>query len=159
MGRPLVEASRVTMFLFTGHKDHRLDPKDRVVIPASFAAVIQTQHEGCVYVVPDESETFLEAYPLKIFERMAADLIPNRFERGGERDDKRVFFQSAERLELKGPGRITLPTKFAAYFPSGVVRVAGMNTYLELWDPTSWEAMRQGAATRQADAGTEPEAD
>lgn len=147
------------MLLFTGHKDHRLDPKDRVVIPASFAAVIQTQHEGCVYVVPDETETFLEAYPLKIFEHMAAELIPNRFERGGERDDKRVFFQSAERLELKGPGRITLPTKFASYFPSGVVRVAGMNTYLELWDPPTWEAMRENTATRQQAADAAPEED
>ncbi|MDA1195067.1 MAG: hypothetical protein O2894_07765 [Planctomycetota bacterium] len=130
------------MLLFTGHKDHRLDTKDRVVIPAHFASVIQAEHGGCIYVVPDETETFLEAYPQRVFESMASTLVPNRFERGGERGDKRVFFQSAERMELKGPGRITLPKKFAAYFPDGVVRVAGMNTYLELWSPERWEAMR-----------------
>ncbi|MDF1699961.1 MAG: cell division/cell wall cluster transcriptional repressor MraZ [Planctomycetota bacterium] len=145
------------MLLFTGHKDQNLDAKDRVVIPANFRAVIEAQHEGCVYVVPDETATFLEAYPQKVFEAMAATLVPNRFERGGQRDDKRVFFQSAERLELKGPGRITLPKKFAAYFPSGVVRVAGMNTYLELWDPSRWEAMRLQAVVDPVggDAGTE----
>ena len=101
-----------------------------------------------------QTATFLEAYPQKVFESMAANLVPNRFERGGERDDKRVFFQSAERLELKGPGRITLPKKFAAFFPEGVVRVAGMNTYLELWDPSRWEAMREGAVARLAGDGS-----
>lgn len=139
------------MLLFTGHKDHRLDPKDRVVIPASFAAVIQTQHDGCVYVVPDRTETFLEAYPQEVFETMAAGVVPNRFE--GSVDDKRFFFQSAERLELKGPGRITLPKKFVAYFPDGVVRVAGMNTYLELWDPDRWEEKRLQALSSSAPAG------
>jgi DNA-binding transcriptional regulator/RsmH inhibitor MraZ len=142
------------MLLFTGHKDHRLDPKDRVVIPASFAAVIQTQHDGCVYVVPDRTETFLEAYPQKVFETMAAGVVPNRFQGGV--DDKRFFFQSAERLELKGPGRITLPKKFVAYFPEGVVRVAGMNTYLELWDPDRWEAKRLAALAESTGGGAGP---
>ncbi len=146
------------MLLFTGHKDQSLDPKDRVVIPANFRAVIEAQHDGCVYVVPDETESFLEAYPQKVFEQMASSLVPNRFERGGERDDKRVFFQSAERLELRGPGRITLPKKFAEYFPAGVVRVAGMNTYLELWDPERWEAMRQQAVARTGDGDSASEA-
>ena len=151
-----MEAAQRGMLLFTGHKDQSLDGKDRVVIPAQFRAVIEAQHDGCVYVVPDETATFLEAYPQKVFESMAQTLVPNRFERGGQRDDKRVFFQSAERLELKGPGRITLPKKFAAFFPDGVVRVAGMNTYLELWDPARWEAMRQQAVARTA--GSDPAA-
>jgi division/cell wall cluster transcriptional repressor MraZ len=136
------------MLLFTGHKDHRLDNKDRVVIPASFAAVIQTQHDGCVFVVPDETESFLEAYPQKVFEALAAGVVPNRFEGGVA--EKRFFFEEAERLELKGPGRITLPKKFVTYFPHEVVRVAGLNTYLELWDPERWEATRRKAvATRK----------
>lgn len=143
--------------LFTGHKDQSLDAKDRVVIPANYRAVVEAEHQGCLYVVPDETESFLEAYPQRIFEAMASQLVPNRFERGGERDDKRVFFQSAERLELKGPGRITLPKKFATYFPDGVVRVAGMNTYLELWDPARWEAMRASAVARTGERDPEVE--
>ena len=143
--------------LFTGHKDQSLDAKDRVVIPANYRAVIEAEHGSCVYVVPDETASFLEAYPQRVFEAMAADLVPNRFERGGERDDKRVFFLSAERLELRGPGRITLPKKFASFFPDGVVRVAGMNTYLELWDPARWEVMRESAVAGSGggDAGSE----
>lgn len=127
------------MLLFTGHKDHRLDPKDRVVIPSSFAAVIQAESQGCLFLVPSSEFPCLEAYPSRVFEEMAAGQTPNRFE--GAQQDRRLFFQSAERVELKGPGRITLPKKFLEYFPDGLVRIAGMNTYLELWHPAWWDQM------------------
>jgi DNA-binding transcriptional regulator/RsmH inhibitor MraZ len=127
------------MLLFTGHKDHRLDPKDRVVIPSSFAAVIEAESQGCLFLVPSSEFPCLEAYPSRVFEEMAAGQTPNRFE--GAQQDRRLFFQSAERVELKGPGRITLPKKFLEYFPDGLVRIAGMNTYLELWHPAWWDQM------------------
>jgi len=127
------------MFLFTGHKDHRIDPKDRVVIPSSFAAEIEAESKGCLFLVPSNEFPCLEAYPATVFQDMAAGQTPNRFE--GTQQSRRLFFQSAERVELKGPGRITLPKKFLEYFPEGVVRVAGMNTYLELWHPAWWDQM------------------
>ena len=127
------------MLLFTGHRDHRLDPKDRVVIPSAFAAVIQAESGGCLYLVPGGELPCLEAYPATVFEQMARGQTPNRFE--GSQQARRLFFQSAERVELKGPGRITLPKRFLKYFPSGEVRIAGMNTYLELWHPVWWDEM------------------
>ncbi len=133
------------MLLFTGHKDHRLDPKDRVVIPAAFAAVIQAESAGCLFLVPSSEFPCLEAYPSSVFEGLAADQTPNRFE--GDQQARRLFFQSAERVELKGPGRITLPKRFLDYFPEGNVRIAGMNTYLELWHPAWWDQM-VGAAIK-----------
>lgn len=125
------------MALFTGHKDHRIDNKDRVVIPAAFAGEIQDRSGGVLYLVPAEEMPCLEAYPARVYEQMADGQVPNRFE--GNQNARRLFFQNAERAELKGPGRITLPQRFLKYFPDGVVRVAGMNTYLELWHPEWWD--------------------
>ena len=121
----------------TGYRDHRIDGKDRVVIPAAFAHRIQAESDGRLYLVPGTDAPCLEAYPARVYEAMAADQIPNRFE--GRQDLRRLFFQNAEEVELKGPGRITLPKRFLPHFPDGRVRVAGMNTYLELWDPKAWE--------------------
>ena len=121
----------------TGHRDHRLDGKDRVVIPAAFAHRIQAESEGRLYLVPSTDAPCLEAYPARVYEAMAQNQVPNRFE--GSQDLRRLFFQNAEEVELKGPGRITLPKRFLSYFPDGVVRIAGMNTYLELWSPDAWE--------------------
>ena len=109
------------------------------MIPSAFAAVIQAESQGCLFVVPGSELPCLEAYPATVFEEMAKGQVPNRFEGSGSQQDRRLFFQSAERLELKGPGRITLPKKFLEYFPDRVVRIAGMNTYLELWHPKWWD--------------------
>lgn len=123
---------------FTGHRDHRLDGKDRVVIPAAFAEAILKHSEGRLYLVPTEDKLCIEAYPASVYAEMAREQVPNRFE--GDPTRKRRFFERAEEVELKGPGRITLPKRFiATFFPTRVVRVAGLNTYLELWDPERWE--------------------
>ncbi len=123
---------------FTGHRDHRIDGKDRVVIPAAFADAIQKHSEGWLYLVPADDRHCLEAYPAAVYDEMAKDLVPNRFQ--GDPTPKRRFFERAESVQLKGPGRISLPKRFLAkFFPQGVVRIAGINTYLELWDPERWE--------------------
>ena len=133
---------------FTGHRDHRIDKKDRVVIPAAFAHRIQGDSDGRLFLVPSNDAPCLEAYPARIYEAMAADQVPNRFE--GRQDLRRLFFQNAEEVELKGPGRITLPKRVLPYFPHESVRIAGMNTYLELWDPATWDERMRVALDQQS---------
>jgi DNA-binding transcriptional regulator/RsmH inhibitor MraZ len=125
------------MPLLTGHRDHVLDGKDRLVIPSHFAAVLEAQSGGVVYLVPSAEMPCIEVYPATVYEGMASGQVPNRFE--GSQQARRVFFQSAERVELKGPQRITLPKRLLTWFPAREVRVAGMNTYLELWHPPWWD--------------------
>jgi transcriptional regulator MraZ len=122
----------------TGHRDHRIDGKDRVVIPAAQAEAIRSESQGRLYLVPSTDAPCVEAYPARVYEAMAEGQVPNRFE--GDQAARRLFFGLAEPVELKGPGRITLGKRFLRYFPHGVVRVVGMNTYLELWDPEQWDA-------------------
>jgi len=145
------------MLLFTGHKDHRLDSKDRVVIPSAFAGILRAESEGRLYLVPSSEMPCLEAYPTTVFEQMAVGQVPNRFD--GSQKARRLFYQSAEKVELKGPGRITIPQKFLKYFPHGDVRVAGMNTYLELWHPAWWDEMVGEAIQPLPLPGVEPRAD
>ena len=125
------------MYLFLGFRDHKIDGKDRIVVPTGYASEIRAQGQGILVLVPSANGLFLEAYPSDVFKEMSQGQVPSRFL--GAQDEKRVFFQNAEPAPLKGPGRITLPKKFLSYFPNGVVRVGGMNTYLELWDPELWE--------------------
>ena len=142
------------MYLFTGYRDHRLDGKDRIVVPSAYATAIAAQGEGALYVVPSSEGKFLEAYPADVYRAMAAEQVPSRFQAGQGR--KRAFFHTAERLELNGPGRITLPEKFLAFFPKRVVRVCGMNTYLELWDPELWDDSVGEDGTGSAGGGDAP---
>jgi DNA-binding transcriptional regulator/RsmH inhibitor MraZ len=146
------------MYLFTGHRDHRIDGKDRIVVPSSYAADIQTHGEGTLFLVPGADGPYLEAYPADVFRQMALGQVPSRFE--GDQTKRRAFFQTAEKADLNGPGRITLPKRFLPLFPAGVVRVCGMNTYLELWDPAHWERSVGGVtangAAKASDGGKPP---
>lgn len=132
------------MALFTGTRDRRIDAKDRVVIPAPIANVIHAESGGKLYLVPADGLACLEAYPARKFEQMAASHAPDRFQ--GDQQKRRLFFHLAEEVEIKGPGRITIPNKewIETYFPSGVIRVAGMADYLELWDPEQWDHVFAG---------------
>jgi DNA-binding transcriptional regulator/RsmH inhibitor MraZ len=141
------------MYLFTGHRDHRIDGKDRIVVPSGYATSITAAGQGVLFLVPGSDGPFLEAYPGDVFEGMALGQVPNRFD--GDLARKRAFFQNAERCELNGPGRISIPARWKALFPKGVVRVCGMNTYLELWDPERWDE-RVGNGSGDAGGATVP---
>jgi len=125
------------VYLFTGHRDHKIDGKDRIVVPSAYASSIASNGEAALFLVPGAEGRYLEAYPADVFRTMAEGQVPSRFD--GGQSQRRAFFQTAERVDLNGPGRITLPKRFLGFFPKGMVRVAGMNTYLELWDPELWE--------------------
>ena len=104
--------------LFTGHKDQSLDAKDRVVIPANYRAVIEAEHGSCVYVVPDETASFLEAYPQRVFEAMAADLL----EAEAQRDAV---------TEAKAETETTMSTEFTAREQELEVRLRETQAELE----------------------------
>ena len=142
------------MYLFTGHRDHKIDGKDRIVVPSAYASAISTQGGGGVVLVPGVDGPFLEAYPGDVFAQMANGQIANRFE--GDLPRKRAFFQTAERVELNGPGRITIPKRFLPLFPSREIRVCGMNTYLELWDPKAWDRQVGGGVRDAGSAKVSP---
>jgi DNA-binding transcriptional regulator/RsmH inhibitor MraZ len=124
----------------TGYRDHRIDTKGRVVVPLAYANKIRGESAGRLYLVPSTSAPCLQAHPATFFERMAETQVPDPILGDPvEQGRQRHFFQNAEPVELKGPGRITLPERFLAYFPGEHVRIAGFNTYLELWDPDTWD--------------------
>ena len=130
------------MALFTGTHDRKIDGKDRVVIPAKIANVVQAESRGRMFLVPAGGGLpCLEAYPATRFSEMAKSHAPDRFE--GDQIARRKFFHRAREVEIQGPGRIQIPSKtwIAKYFPDGFVRVAGMADYLELWDPKTWERL------------------
>ncbi len=140
------------MALFTGIRDRKIDNKDRIVIPAPIAAVIHAESGGRLYLVPSGEMKCLEAYPAQKFERMAVEHAPDRFK--GRQQSRRQFFQTAEEVEIKGPGRISIPKRWIEkYFPGGHVRVAGMADYLELWDPKEWEHSVGNAAPAEGPEG------
>lgn len=123
--------------MFLGEYTHNLDDKGRLTIPAKFRdqlvpglVVTRNPSGSCLLVMPmDEWQRVAERVSaLPLTDRHSALL-------------RRALFSAAEDLKPDKQGRILLSQRLRdfAHIENEVV-VAGMNTYLELWNPAAWEA-------------------
>ncbi len=119
---------------FLGEYDYKLDAKGRVSLPAKFREEFK---EGVV--LAPGLEKCIRAYPLlqwqKTAESLAALPLTDK-----TRKMSRFTFATAFSLELDALGRIALPPPLREYAGiKNIVIVAGVNTYLELWNKETWE--------------------
>ena len=120
---------------FLGEYEYKIDEKGRVAIPARFRGEFK---KGLV--LARGLEKCIRSYPLsqweKIAEKLAALPLTDK-----TRKISRFTFATAFSLELDAQGRVALPPPLREYAEiSDMVIVAGVNTYLELWNKENWEA-------------------
>jgi MraZ protein len=134
--------------MFLGEYNHTLDDKGRVTIPARFRAematgvVVTRGLDGCLALYPNDEWASLA-------ERVNALPITDR----RARDFRRFVFGSAADGVPDRQGRITIPAYLRQY--AGIdseVMIVGMNTYIEIWNPETWEAIRQAVEGDEANA-------
>ena len=128
--------------MFLGEYTHSLDSKGRLTIPAKFRnafanglVVTRNPADSCLLVFPraewDKLADKVSALPL-IDPRSAAF--------------RRAVFSAAEDLEPDGQGRVLLSQRLRDYAKiDGDVVVAGVNRFIELWNPEAWEENQQKA--------------
>ena len=122
--------------MFLGEFEYRIDEKGRVLIPPKFKGELK---EGVV-LMPGVEKCIL-LYTWAEWKKLAASLTTGSLTRSKLRKLNRAIFATAFRLSIDGQGRIALPPPLREY--AGIedeVVVAGVNTYLELWDKGQWEA-------------------
>ncbi|RME60565.1 MAG: transcriptional regulator MraZ [Caldilineae bacterium] len=122
--------------MFLGEYVHSLDNKGRLTIPARFRdqlatglVVTRNPAGGCLWVMPlDEWQAMAERVSsLPMTDQRSALL-------------RRALFSAAEELKPDKQGRILISQRLRDFAKiDGEVLVAGMNTYIELWNPEEWE--------------------
>ncbi len=132
--------------MFLGRFNHTLDDKGRLAIPARFRSDL-----GAGLVITRGTDRCLTVYPLSTFEALAAKLDALPLGDANARNLRRAAFAAAEPAELDKQGRIILPERLRAYASlAGNVAIVGMNTFLELWDLSTWETL-EGEVEAQGD--------
>jgi MraZ protein len=122
--------------VFLGEYSHSLDSKGRLTIPAKFReqlarglVVTRSPLERCLLVMPlgkwDEIAAKINALPLA--DPRSALL-------------RRAIFSAAEDFQPDKQGRILISQRLRDYaqIESEIV-IAGVNTFLELWNPALWQ--------------------
>jgi MraZ protein len=122
--------------MFSGEFEYKIDDKGRVLVPPRFRKDFK---DGMV--LTSGPENYIIAYTLTEFNKLAASLSSDTLAPSKMRRLNRAFFASAFSLTIDNQGRIALPAPLREY--AGIedeLVIAGVNTYLELWDKKQWEA-------------------
>lgn len=122
--------------MFLGEFTHGLDSKGRLTIPAKFREHLE---QGLV-ATRSPMERCLLVYPMSEWERIAAKVsaLPLTDPRSAQL--RRAFFSAAEDLTPDKQGRILISQRLRdfAHIETDVI-VAGVNIFVELWQPTLWD--------------------
>ncbi|NJN81300.1 MAG: division/cell wall cluster transcriptional repressor MraZ [Caldilineaceae bacterium] len=124
--------------MFLGAFTHTLDSKGRLTVPAKFRDQLAT---GLVVTRnPSSADRCLLVFPQSEWELRAAKISELSLIDSRSALLRRAFFSAAEDLKPDKQGRVLISQRLRdfANIESEVV-VAGVNTFIELWQPGLWE--------------------
>jgi MraZ protein len=120
----------------TGTYLRTLDDKRRLAVPKRVKDDFADDHLDSLIIAPG-TEKSLVIYSPRVFDQFAARLS------GAPEHQRymRLFYSSAERMELDSQSRVRIPDRLAEY--AGLNRdvyLLGVQDHAEIWDKNAWEA-------------------
>ncbi len=120
--------------MFLGRYEHSLDRKGRLTLPSEYAGdlaagvVLTRGMENCVYLFPKTE-----------FDRISGQLSALSLTDSRARKLKRWLLSNAQRAEPDRQRRVIVPQRLRDIARiSDKVLIAGMDTFIELWQPEAW---------------------
>lgn len=121
--------------MFFGEFEYKIDEKGRLPVPPKF----RNELKDGVVLAPG-IEKCITAYTIPEWKKLAATLTSNPLTRSKMRRLSRALFSTAFSTKIDNQGRIAIPAPLKEYADiTDEVVVAGANTYLEIWNKSSWE--------------------
>ena len=124
----------------SGVFDHTVDPKGRVTLPARYRDYFA---DGATVVRLPEREPCLSVFHADSWDDFDARHLEPLDPFGSSEDDwtQRDIYQSMFEVEVDKQGRILLPQQLAKELNlSGAVKILGVKTHLEIWNPDTLAA-------------------
>ncbi|MCB0231272.1 MAG: division/cell wall cluster transcriptional repressor MraZ, partial [Anaerolineae bacterium] len=122
-------------YMFFGRYEHSLDSKGRLTLPSEYAGdlaagvVLTRGMENCVYLFPKAE-----------FERISGRLSTLSMTDSRVRKLKRWLFSNAQMTEPDRQRRVIVPQRLREIARiTDKVLIAGMDSYIELWQPEAWD--------------------
>ncbi len=134
--------------MFWGEFSHHLDEKGRLIIPARYRPYL---HQGAI--LTRGLDCNLVIYPQDAWQLVSERLNQMPITHPTARALRRLLFSGAVELSLDRQGRMLIPGYLRDYAAlDGEVLIAGMETFLELWEPTNWRTALEGVPHALAEA-------
>ncbi|RLC66002.1 MAG: cell division/cell wall cluster transcriptional repressor MraZ [Chloroflexi bacterium] len=124
--------------MFLGEFVHTIDDKGRLTIPARFRPDL-----AIGLVVTRGIDRCLAIYPKEEWDRLAERVSALPMTDRSARAFRRLVFANAADATPDKQGRVLIPPRLREYAGlDGEVVIAGLNNYIEVWDPDSWDQER-----------------
>jgi MraZ protein len=133
--------------MFWGEYAHTIDEKGRLTIPAKYRDQL---HEAIVTRGLDHN---LVLYPTSEWQQLAERLKQLPITDPYARALQRLFFSGAQDVSPDRQGRILIPPYLREY--AGIVNsvvIAGMESYVEVWNPEAWARVLESLQDTEANA-------
>src|SRR5690606_32564197 len=131
-----------------GEYAHHLDDKGRLIIPARFRP--QLVHGAILTRGLDRN---LVIYPQDAWQAVTERLNQMPITHPTARALRRLLFSGAVELSLDRQGRMLIPGYFGMYAGlKAEVLIAGMETFLEMWESSGWRATLEEVPLALADS-------
>jgi MraZ protein len=128
--------------MFWGEYAHHLDDKGRLIIPARFRPHLK---QGAI--LTRGLDRNLVIYPHEAWQAVSEHLNQTPITDPTARALRRLLFSGAVELSVDRQGRVFIPPYLRSYASlDGEVLIAGMETFLELWEPSTWRATLDGVS-------------
>jgi MraZ protein len=120
--------------MFWGEYSHQLDEKGRLIIPARYRPHLK---QGAILTRGLDHN--LVIYPADAWRVVSERVNAMPITHPTARALRRRLFSGAVELSFDRQGRMLIPTYLREYASlDGEVLIAGMETFLELWEPETW---------------------
>jgi MraZ protein len=122
----------------TGTYLRTLDEKQRVALPKRLREDFGNHEMKHMFIAPGTNKSLVLYSPdgfNRVAEAMSRGGLP-----GSDQTYQRLFYASAERVDLDGQGRLRIPDRLSEYASlSHEIYLLGVNDHAEMWDRQLWE--------------------
>jgi MraZ protein len=135
--------------MFWGEYSHQLDKKGRLIIPARYREQLTD-----AAILTRGLDNNLVIYPEATWQTVTTQLNQMPITHPSARALRRLLFSGAVQLMLDKQGRISIPEYLRDYASiNDTMLLVGMETYIELWEPTCWRNTLAKVSSVIADSG------
>jgi len=134
--------------MFWGEYSHCIDKKGRLIVPARYRAYLC---EGAFLTRGLDKN--LVIYPQESWKQLTEQISEMSLTDARGRALRRLFFSGAVDISLDRQGRLLIPAYLREYaFLEGDAFIIGMETYIEIWEPSRWQNALDGVSLELADS-------
>lgn len=140
---------------FTGNFVHRVDPKGRVSLPASYRKVLESHDSDHVVIIPQcERPEAHAGLSQRGYERLIEDFEEAELSPEDEEEMSVRLIADARHVPVDDAGRILLPKELReAIGIDREVAFVGRASSFEIWNPETWERHRKKVRERSGEGG------